>query len=49
MSAGASALHTLPFGFNPGDTTGGARDRSLIDKDVLIASLFGKLYRSVGA
>ncbi len=21
-SAGASALHTLPFGFNPGDATG---------------------------
>ncbi len=21
-SAGASALHTLPFGFNPGDVTG---------------------------
>ncbi len=30
-SAGASALHTLTFGFNPGD----ARDRSLIGKCVL--------------
>ncbi len=29
--AGASALHTLPFGFNPGD----ARYRSLIGRDVV--------------
>ncbi len=34
--AGASALHTLPFGFIPGD----ARSRSLIGKAVLTTSPF---------
>ncbi len=45
-SAGASALHTLTFVFNPGD----ARDRSLIDIDVLITLPFvGQFYRSLCA
>ncbi len=35
-SAGASALHTLPCDFNPGD----ARDRNLIGRGVLITSPF---------
>ncbi len=35
-SAGASALHILPFGLNPGD----ARDRSLIGRGVLITPPF---------
>ncbi len=45
-SAGASALPTLTFVFNPGD----ARDRSLIDRDVLITPPFvGPFCRSLGA
>ncbi len=45
-STGASALHILLFGFNPGD----ARDRSLIGRGVLIAPPFvGPLCRSAGA
>ncbi len=36
VNAGASALHTLPFGFNPDD----ARDRSLIGRVVLITPPF---------
>ncbi len=35
-SAGASALHTLPFGFNPVD----ARDKILIARGVLITPPF---------
>ncbi len=45
-STGASAPHTLTFVFNPGD----ARDRSLVDRDVLIPPLFvGQFFRSLGA
>ncbi len=45
-SAGTSALHTLPFGFNPGD----ARDRGFIGRGVLIAPPFiGQFCRSMGA
>ncbi len=45
-SAGASALHTPTFGFNPGD----ASDGSLIDRSVLITPPFvGPFCRSVGA
>ncbi len=45
-SAGAFALHTLPFGFNPGD----ARDKSLIRRVVLITPPFvGPFCRPVGA
>ncbi len=41
-----SALHNLPFDFNPGD----ARDRSLICSGVLITSAFiGPFFRSEGA
>ncbi len=46
LSAGASAPHTLPFGFNPGD----ARDMSLIGRGVLILPPFvGPFCRPVGA
>ncbi len=45
-SAGASALHTLPFGFNPVD----ARDKSLVGRGVLITPpLVGPFCRPVGA
>ncbi len=36
VSAGAPALRTLPFGFNPGD----ARDMSLIGRGVLTTLSF---------
>ncbi len=45
-NAGASTLHILPFGFNPGD----ARDRSLIGRGVVTTPLFvGPFCLSVGA
>ncbi len=44
--AGASALHTLPFGFNPGD----ARDMSLIGRGMVTTPPFVGLFcLSVGA
>ncbi len=44
-SAGASDLHILSFGFNPGD----ARDMNLIGRGVLITQPFvGPFSRSVG-
>ncbi len=45
MSAGAAALHTTPFGFNPGD----ARDRSLIGGVLTTPQFVGPFCRSVGA
>ncbi len=36
LSAGVSALHTLPFGFNPSV----ARDRGLIDRSVMTTPPF---------
>ncbi len=45
-SAGASALHTLPFDFSYGD----ARDKSSVGRGVLTTPPFiGQLSRSVGA
>ncbi len=40
VSAGASALHALLFGLNPGDATGEARDRRLLGRGVLITPPF---------
>ncbi len=48
MSAGTPALHTLTFGFNPGDET--RTQGSLIGRGVLITPpLFGPFCRSAGA
>ncbi len=46
MTTGASALHTFPLGFNPGD----ARDRNLIGRGVVTnPSFVGPFCMSVGA